>query len=701
MKRIGLYITAILLPAALARGAIITGPYVQNAGPDVVVIMWETDTAGNSYVDYGPTAAYGSTAGQADSVTIHEVEVTGLSADTIYHYRSRTGGAGSDDFTFKTAPVKGTADFAFFAYGDSRTNEYIHAEVAQCMRLAGDDRRTVILNSGDIVSSDSSPASVWREEFFGPLHDMISKTPIYVGIGNHEDTNVLFQPYLSPPSGSGSEYYYSFDYGNVHFVVLNTNIAYDSGSAQHTWLQSDLTSASGDADTDWIVVCFHHPPFSTGSHGSNTDVRAALHPVFQTYGVDIVFNGHDHCYERTDQDGIIYIITGGGGAGLYGQANPGDYEGSDIFVSCHHFCSISVSETRLEVSVHTAGFDGYRDGELLDSVVITDAGEFGPSAVAHPDRFVTTGSPVTLDGSASFDPDGDAVSYQWAQVSGPGVTLSSSTAPQPSFTPSLAGRYVFQLVTTAGGVSSIPDTVTVVADDASTTEVTLNPVADTWVSSGAPDTNYGSAAAIEVDGEANNDVAYLRFDVPAPPAGKTLLYAYLRLHCVNDSDHGGYLRTASDTSWTEGGLTYNNRPLPDSLIVGNFGAVAAGSDHDAEVTGAVSGTGPVTLILIPGSGNGADYSSKEGANAPELHLIYNGDTEPPVVDAEQVDLAGTVDDTQSPPPVVTVDGTDHPATGGTWTATDLELGSTPPRNIQVEARDASSNTRTVDVTITW
>lgn len=705
-----LAVLACLTAGAAARAAIIAGPYVQNARPDAVTIMWETDTAGNSYVDWGPTSAYGNTEGQADSVTIHEVEVNGppaLSADTVYHYRARTGGANSADFTFKTAPVKGTTGFSFIAYGDSRTNEYVHEEVVQSMRLVADDWRTVMLNSGDIVTAVTSPASVWRQEFFGPLHDMISKTPIYVGIGNHEDTSTLFVPYLSPPTtgGSASEYYYSFDYGNVHIVVLNTNVTYTSGSPQYTWLESDLAAASVDADIDWIVACFHHPPFSTSNHGSTPNGQTYLHPLFQTYGVDLVFNGHDHCYERTDQDGVVYIVTGGGGAGLYNQDQPGSYTGSDIWLKCQHFCSIDVTANRLCVKAHAVTLDGYKDAEVFDSIVITSAGEFGPSAVAHPDQFVTAGTAVTLDGSASFDPDGDTMAYQWTKIAGPSVSLGGATSDQATFTPSEAGVYVFELVTTAGGVQSVPDTVTVTVDDATTDKVTLNPVADTWLSEISPSANYGTATSFKVDGQTTTDemslgYSLVKFNIPSPPAGKVLIYATLSLYCTNESPSGGYVRTASDNTWIETSVTYSNRPVTDGLIVGSLPQVFSGAWCEVEVTDAIAGAGMTTLVIMPTVDNGTDYSSRESGNPPELHLIYHGDTEPPDLTLTDCVLKGTVNDDNTTPLTILVDGIDVAVNSGNWISDDISLGASP-RTIAIEATDSSSNTATVNVTVTW
>ncbi|MBN1808511.1 MAG: metallophosphoesterase family protein [Planctomycetes bacterium] len=699
---LGLFCIFFFARVPAVGAAIVTGPYLQNSRPDGITVMWETDTPGDSYVDYGPTAAYGSTAGQAESVTLHEVSVNSLAAGSVYCYRVRTGGTQSAGFAFRTAPTKGSSGFTFFAYGDNRTYFYAHEEVCQAMRLECEGVRTLLFNSGDTVTNDAAVQADWQREFFRPLFDVAASMPFYIGRGNHEGSNPLFLPYVAPPqtSGSGTEYYYSFDYGNVHFVVLDVMQAYAAGSPQHDWLTSDLASASSDADIDWIVACFHNPPFSTGSHGSDLAVRTAFHGLFSGSGVSLVINGHDHQYERIrQQDGVVYVVSGGAGAGLYSQQTTEAW--SAIYRPWHHFCAVDVTDTTLSVRAHAVGVDGWRDGELFDSIVIGKGGGWGPSAVVHPDLEASAGGMVVLDGSASFDPEGSPLIYTWTQLSGPGVALSGAATAQPSFVPAEAGEYVFRLVTSDGALASVPDTVRVVVTDAAVTSVTLNPVADAWVSSGAPGANYNTSP-LNVDGEASVEISYLKFDVPAAPPGKQLLSAVLSLHCENDSDMGGYVRTASDSSWTASGITYDSRPLPDGLTAGSLGQVAVGSGHAVDVTDAVAGPGLLTLVLLPGSGDGADYSSVEdAANAPELVLKYVDvfvDAAPPAVAAASIVVTGTVSDNASTPASVLIDGTETPAPGGAWTSVAVPYAG-GAKTVSILAVDASSNEREVRVSL--
>jgi 3',5'-cyclic AMP phosphodiesterase CpdA len=114
-------------------------------------------------------------------------------------------------------------------------------------------------------------------------------------------------------------------------------------------LKSDLEEAK--KSFSFIVALFHHPPFSTGPHTEDEKgLRDTIVPIFESYGVDIVFSGHDHGYERSLYNGIYYIVTGGGGAPLYDQKRKSEY--SQVFRKVYHFCELSVTADSLTVCVY-------------------------------------------------------------------------------------------------------------------------------------------------------------------------------------------------------------------------------------------------------------------------------------------------------------------------------------------------------------
>ncbi len=153
----------------------------------------------------------------------------------------------------------------------------------------------------------------------------------------------------------GDERWYSYDWGRIHFVALDTEASY---SRQAAWLDADLAATT----LPWKVVYFHRPPYSSGQHGSDTSLRNALEPIFEKHGVQLVLAGHDHDYERMlPQPRIQYVVTGGGGIGTRPVGSSGFTAFSDAVI---HF--VYVESTVDEMVLHA--IDGA--GAEFDAVVI-------------------------------------------------------------------------------------------------------------------------------------------------------------------------------------------------------------------------------------------------------------------------------------------------------------------------------------------
>ena len=188
----------ILLAArsAFAAPTITKGPYLQNARTNAVVIMWETSDSSNSKVQYGPTTSYGQTISNSTSTRLHEIALSGLTTDTLYHYKvtsaGSTGTVASADSTFRTA-VATTTPFRFAAYGDSRTFASSHAAVVKAI-VARAPR--LVLHTGDITR-DGTVASYWQTEYFAPAKPLIATTPLYPSLGNHEKGTTNYYTYFS------------------------------------------------------------------------------------------------------------------------------------------------------------------------------------------------------------------------------------------------------------------------------------------------------------------------------------------------------------------------------------------------------------------------------------------------------------------------------------------------------------------------
>ncbi|MCK4836896.1 MAG: metallophosphoesterase, partial [Candidatus Aminicenantes bacterium] len=198
---------------------------------------------------------------------------------------------------------------------------------------------------GDLVEDGWNPAH-WEifNEIIAPL---LVIADFYPALGNHEANSPLYFENFSLP---GNERWYTVDIQDIHFVILDSNIPIGVESEQYQWLKNELIKM---ADLDvFLIVVFHHPPFSSGPHAEDEmGLRQTIVPLLETYGVDIVFNGHDHFYERSRVNTIYYVVTGGGGAPLHDKKKENPY--SQVFYKKYHFCRLSVKDNQLIVDVYT------------------------------------------------------------------------------------------------------------------------------------------------------------------------------------------------------------------------------------------------------------------------------------------------------------------------------------------------------------
>jgi hypothetical protein len=267
-------------------------------------------------------------------------------------------------FSLVSRPLAQDSSLTFMVLGDTRTGHAAHQSVVDKMLEVGPP--PFYLHTGDFVDYGSD-RSQW-ETFLDIEHDLMQVSNLYPAIGNHEMNHRNYFDALSPPGR-----WYSFDRGDAHFVSLQVDGygRYTPGQPQYEWLVNDLASTS----KPWKFVFFHIPPYSSGGHGSDLNVRQALAPLFEQYGVTIVFNGHDHDYERSVANGVTYIVTGGGGAPLYSKGR--DNPASVYFASVHHFVQITLSgDTLYGVAIEP-------DGTEFDPFTLV-LGEATPTATLMP-----------------------------------------------------------------------------------------------------------------------------------------------------------------------------------------------------------------------------------------------------------------------------------------------------------------------------
>jgi 3',5'-cyclic AMP phosphodiesterase CpdA len=268
--------------------------------------------------------------------------------------------------SFTTAP-DASQTFRAVVYGDNRTRSEQHREVIKSIAKNEPD---ILLHTGDFVEYGKNYEG-WDKEFFHPAADLLAYVPLYPVLGNHEyngEEQMWYYDLFSPP---GNEQWYAFTYGCARFVILDSNFRFLPGYQQYTWLEEEFQSP-GYINSKWQIVLFHHPPYTSGSHlGNEVPIAEHLVPLFEANGVDMVFSGHNHQYERSLKDGIYYIVTAGGGAWLYSFPNISLNPYSQVRNSIYHHVTLDFhcSDGYLELNAWDTSLNLIDGPVLLESQI--------------------------------------------------------------------------------------------------------------------------------------------------------------------------------------------------------------------------------------------------------------------------------------------------------------------------------------------
>lgn len=291
-----------------------------------IVVNWWSSTTYTPTVRYGLTPAYelGPAVGTSHTLAtatgfFHHVELAGLTPNTTYHYQAGNPSAGwSADHTFRTAPA-GAPSFTFTAYGD----QGVTADAAATATGVAGANPAFNLVAGDIAYGS------W-DAWFNMMERVSSSRPTMASFGNHDGATDFLGRFEYP----NNERWYAFDYGNTHFIALETGydaLATTQNPEQLAWIENDLKVATANPARVWTVVHFHFPAYSYGTdHGSTPEVISSYVPLFDRYHVDLVISAHAHNYQRSyplknqvvtdpsknvyaDPAGTIYVGVGTGG----------------------------------------------------------------------------------------------------------------------------------------------------------------------------------------------------------------------------------------------------------------------------------------------------------------------------------------------------------------------------------------------------
>lgn len=215
---------------------------------------------------------------------------------------------------FRTAPAADSPEpVRFLAFGDSGGGGSDQYALLEQMYTVPYD---LMIHTGDLAYDDGTIGQ-YEDNVFGVYADLFKNIPFFPASGNHDYKTMNGAPFREVFNlpGDNGEKWYSYDYGRVHFVALDTEADYRTQAA---WLDEDLAASSAP----WTIVYMHKPPYSSGAHGSDLSLRNKLAPVLKRHGVQLVLSGHDHNYERMiPQFGTAYVVTGGGGIGTKSVGN--------------------------------------------------------------------------------------------------------------------------------------------------------------------------------------------------------------------------------------------------------------------------------------------------------------------------------------------------------------------------------------------
>lgn len=336
-----------LAPAAQAQN-LTKLPMPQSFRTNELRVQWETDAnpVGTVHaLDYGLSSPSEGSVPASETIAlaadrfVHRALATGLAADTAYVYRVRSGSMTSATFPVRTAPpASGSFRMALIADNQNGAGTSFQGVLEEIAPFAPD----VIGHAGDTVQN-GGVLTEWQTQYFDPFagaQNLGQRTPVLVSRGNH-DAN--FPPALAYHWLPDNGYWYAETIGNVRFLFL---ASFGISAAQDAWLEAELASPASQG-AEFRVAVFHHPPYTNlwdqVGYDGEPHQRNVWVPLLEQYGVDLVVNGHAHCYSRGAQNGVTYTIVGGAGGALDTVPVLPGWPFIAIAQPIHHFAILDVS----------------------------------------------------------------------------------------------------------------------------------------------------------------------------------------------------------------------------------------------------------------------------------------------------------------------------------------------------------------------
>jgi hypothetical protein len=385
------------------------GPYLIYSGkPTTMTVLWQTyQTPTDATIEWGTTASYGKgpvrvrESGSSSDEHQFAYTISKLLPATRYYYRV-TNDTYAHAGSFMTAPRPDQASLSFYGYGDTQPgylnpptghNDVLTALLSD-MNLGPDQRQTLLVNMGDNVYQGLNEFMWDLQQFnpgvqYQPMRTAFAGFPFMGVVGNHEaydavpaavetynerSVGELFRKYYPYRYPDKSHFYYSFDYGPVHFAIIDTwsnqGVPVDDqtiDTQQASWLKQDLEASK----KPWKIAMLHTPIYQC-VQGVQT-MQDQLTPILKDGGVHLVLQGHYHYYSHAQTEGpyagMTYLTLGGGGASLV-PAGPCVPEVNKVWppfaASEFHFARFDVSGNTMTVTVMAT------DGSVIETFQIAN-----------------------------------------------------------------------------------------------------------------------------------------------------------------------------------------------------------------------------------------------------------------------------------------------------------------------------------------
>ncbi|MGB0916695.1 MAG: fibronectin type III domain-containing protein [Flavobacteriales bacterium] len=346
----------LLLSASVFSQTMVVKPYLQNAEPTSIHVMWETTSDNSTSVDYGTSASLGTmVSGTAitgsGASQVHDVELSGLQPATKYFYKTITGSLESDVYHFRTPPLKSSeASFNIVAMSDMQqwgSYPTVFKDIVDDNLIPyiqdnyGNDLSEHLgyfAVPGDLVTTGGIYGS-WASTFFAPAENLLSYVPLYPVPGNHEGNTPTFFKYFNLPlngtmTNDYPEHWWYKDYSNVRLIGLESNSGYRV-QTQLDWLQGVLDDAAADSDIDFVFAQLHHPHESELWIAGNTSYTGDVIEILEDFSTSsgkpsVHFFGHTHGYSRGQSKEhkhvMVNVASAGGAIDNWGEFAQQDYE---------------------------------------------------------------------------------------------------------------------------------------------------------------------------------------------------------------------------------------------------------------------------------------------------------------------------------------------------------------------------------------